>query len=165
MLTRSLLKQKFGASLATANRQTLLMNNVLSRNFRAAVVFHGNGVYDGTETTEAVALLVGLSRIGATVQVYAPNRPQAHVVNHLLGEEQPVARNVMEESARIARGNVKDMSLLYANDYDALIIPGGFGAAKNLCSFGFEGENMTVHEDVEKVLASHNVEPHITYII
>ena len=84
------------------------------RNFRAAVVFHGNGVYDGTETTEAVAILVGLSRLGANVQVYSPNRPQAHVVNHLSGDEQPVARNVMEESARIARGAVKDMEQLQA---------------------------------------------------
>ena len=73
-------------------------------------------------------------------------------MNHLTGDEQPVSRNVMEESARIARGAVKDMELLKASDYDALIIPGGFGAAKNLCSFGFEGANMTVHDDVERVL-------------
>lgn len=86
-----------------------LFGGVGKRDFRAAVVFHGNGVYDGTETTEAVALLVGLSRLGADVQVFAPDRAQAHTVNHLNGEEQSVQRNCMEESARIARGNVKDM--------------------------------------------------------
>ena len=86
------------------------------------------------------------------MQVYAPDRPQAHVVNHLTGEEQPIQRNMVEESARIARGNVKDMAELRATDYDALLIPGGFGAAKNLCTFGFDGADMTVHEDMEKVM-------------
>ena len=66
------------------------------------------------------------------------------MVNHLTGEEEANPRNVMQESARIARGNVKDLNDLSAGDYDALIIPGGFGAAKNLCSFGFEGADMTV---------------------
>ena len=115
-------------------------------------MFHGSGVYDGTETTEGVALLIGLSRLGANVQVFAPNRPQAHVVNHLTGEEQEAPRNVMEESARIARGDVKDLAELKAADYDALLIPGGFGAAKNLCTFGFDGAEMKVHEDIEKTL-------------
>lgn len=122
------------------------------RDFRAAVVFHGNGVYDGTECTEAVAMLVGLSRLGAKVQVFAPDRPQAHVVNHLTGEESPVSRNILQESARIARGNVKPLSELQAQDYDALLIPGGFGAAKNLSSFGFKGAEMEVSEDVVSVL-------------
>ena len=122
------------------------------RDFRAAVVFHGSGVYDGTETTEAVALLVGLSRLGAQYQVFAPNRNQAHVVNHLTGEEEANTRNVMQESARIARGDVKDLAELSASDYDTLIIPGGFGAAKNLCSFGFDGAEMSVQADIEKAL-------------
>lgn len=113
---------------------------------------HGNGVYDGTETTEAVACMVGLSRAGAQVQCYAPNRDQAHVVNHLTGEEESASRNVMQESARIARGNVKDIKDLSAEDYDALIIPGGFGAAKNLSDFGFAGEKMQVKEDIDRVL-------------
>ena len=123
-----------------------------ARDFRAAVVFHGNGVYDGTETTEAVSLLVGLSRLGAEVQVFAPNRDQAHVVNHLTGEEQQQTRNVMEESSRISRGDCKALSDLKAQDFDALLIPGGFGAAKNLCDFGFKGADMTVQADIEKVL-------------
>ena len=130
----------------------MLFSQLSHRNFRAAVVFHGNGVYDGTETTEGVAMLVGLSRLGADVQVFAPNRPQAHVVNHMTGEEQPNPRNILEESARIARGNVKDMAELSAADFDALLIPGGFGAAKNLSTFGFDGEDMTVHDDMEQVI-------------
>ena len=133
-------------------RQPLSMTAMSQRDFRAAVVFHGSGVYDGTETTEAVSLLIGLSRLGAEYQVFAPNRDQAHVVNHLTGEEEANARNVMQESARIARGDVKDLNDLSAGDYDALIIPGGFGAAKNLCSFGFEGADMSVQADIEKAL-------------
>ena len=76
------------------------------------------------------------------------------MINHMKGEEQQPAqqRNVLEESARIARGDVKDMADLRAENYDALLVPGGFGAAKNLCSFGFDGADMTVHEDFEKVL-------------
>ena len=70
----------------------------------------------------------------------------------MTGEEQANPRNVMEESARIARGNVKNLEELKAADYDVLLIPGGFGAAKNLCSFGFDGADMTVQQDIEKVL-------------
>ena len=125
-------------------RATLFSGYMPTRDFRAAVIFHGNGVYDGTECTEAVAMLVGLSRLGAEVQVFAPDRAQAHVVNHMTGEEQSQQRNVLEESARIARGNVKALNELSASDYDALLIPGGFGAAKNLCSFGFKGAEMEV---------------------
>ena len=70
----------------------------------------------------------------------------------MTGEEQKQERNCVEESARIARGNVKSLAELQASDYDALLIPGGFGAAKNLCTFGFDGADMTVHEDVQKIL-------------
>lgn len=142
-----MIQRRVGAAL----RPPTLGMTTTRRDFRAAVVFHGCGVYDGTEITESVALLVGLSRIGAEYQIYAPNRDQAHVVNHLTGEEEANPRNVMSESARIARGNVKDLKDLRASGYDALIIPGGFGAAKNLCSFGFDGANMKVQPDIEKV--------------
>ena len=94
-------------------------------------------------------MLMSLSRLGAEVQVYAPDRDQAHVVNHMTGEEQPTPRNCLQESARIARGNVKALSELDVANHDCLLIPGGFGAAKNLCTFGFDGADMTVHEDVE----------------
>ena len=146
MFATSLVRKSF------ANGGAKRLHALASRDFRAAVIFHGNGVYDGTETTEAVSLLVGLSRIGAQVQVFAPDRPQAHVVNHTTGEEQANPRNILEESARIARGNIKALSELKASDYDALLIPGGFGAAKNLSTFGFAGAEMEVHEDVEHTL-------------
>ena len=149
----STLRSPMGLSMLKKRQLSFFSKSMQpTRDFRAAVVFHGNGVYDGTETTEAVALLVGLSRLGADVQVFAPNEKQAHVVNHLTGDEQPVERNQMEESARIARGNVKSLSDLSAADYDTLLIPGGFGAAKNLSTFGFDGADMTVNAEVERVL-------------
>ena len=87
------------------------------------------------------------------MQVFAQDRPQAHVVNHLNGEEDTTAeRNALQESARIARGNVKPLSELAASEHDALLIPGGFGAAKNLCDFGFKGADMQVEPDVEQLL-------------
>ena len=115
-------------------------------------MLHGCGVNDGTEITEAVSLLVNLSKVGAYTECFAPNRAQAHVVNHLTGEEQKEERNVMVESARISRGNCKDLVDLNANDFDALIIPGGFGAAKNLSDFGFKGQDYAVKQDVAAVL-------------
>ena len=142
----------FGSIRRSVATPRTSMVGMAQRDFRAAVIFHGSGVYDGTETTEAVALLVGLSRLGASYQVYAPDRDQAHVVNHMTGTEESAPRNVLNESARIARGDVKNLAELKAADYDALIIPGGFGAAKNLSTFGFDGADMKVHEDVEQVL-------------
>ena len=111
----------------------------------------GSGVYDGSEITETASMLVALSKHKADVQVFAPNRNQHHVVNHLNGEEQDQTRNIMEESSRIARGNVKPLSELKASDFDALFVPGGFGCAKNFSDFGFKGAEMTVQEDVSAV--------------
>ena len=85
---------------------------------------------------------------GAQVQCFAPNIAQMHVINHLTGEEMPESRNVLVESARIARGEVKDIREAKAEDFDALIVPGGFGAAKNLSNFAVEGANCTVNPDV-----------------
>ncbi|KAJ9451395.1 Glyoxalase ElbB [Diplonema papillatum] len=120
--------------------------------YRAAVLLAGNGVYDGSETTEAVSLLVGLSRQGATVTMYSVDKPQAHVVNHTNGKEMPETRNVLVESARIARGAIVDISKLKAADHDALFMPGGFGVAKNFSDFGFKGADMAVDPAVEAVL-------------
>lgn len=112
---------------------------------KVAVVLAGCGVYDGAEINEAVLTLLSLEQQGASYQCIAPNIDQMHVVNHLTGE--PVEgerRNVMVEAARIARGNVLDLAEARVEDYDALLVPGGFGAAKNLCSFAVEGAEMTV---------------------
>ncbi|MQT60233.1 isoprenoid biosynthesis glyoxalase ElbB [Pseudomonas sp. FSL R10-0399] len=113
-----------------------------------AVVLSGCGVYDGTEIHESVITLLRLSQRGAHVQCFAPNIAQLHVINHLTGEEMPESRNVLVESARIARGEIKDIREAKVDDFDALIVPGGFGAAKNLSSFATEGAACSVQADV-----------------
>uniref|UniRef100_A0A8C3YUK4 Glutamine amidotransferase class 1 domain containing 3 n=1 Tax=Catagonus wagneri TaxID=51154 RepID=A0A8C3YUK4_9CETA len=100
---------------------------------RVALVLSGCGVYDGTELHEASSILVHLSRGGAEVQIYAPDVPQMHVVNHAKGQpSEGETRNVLVESARIARGKIADLAQLSAANHDAAIFPGGFGVAKNL---------------------------------
>lgn len=115
---------------------------------KVAVILSGCGVYDGAEIHESVITLLRLDQRGAQVQCFAPNIAQMHVINHLTGEEMPETRNVLVESARIARGNVKDLGDADVNDFDALIVPGGFGAAKNLSSFAVDGPGCSVHPDV-----------------
>jgi enhancing lycopene biosynthesis protein 2 len=112
---------------------------------RVAVVLSGCGVYDGAEINEAVLSLLSLEQQGATYQCFAPDIEQLHVINHLTGE--PVegeSRNVLTEAARIARGNVLDLGSAQAEDFDALLVPGGFGAAKNLCNFAVSGTEMEI---------------------
>ncbi|XP_041067292.1 glutamine amidotransferase-like class 1 domain-containing protein 3A, mitochondrial [Carcharodon carcharias] len=117
-----------------------------------AVVLSGCGVYDGTEIHEASAILLHLSRGGAEVQVYAPDISQMHVVDHVKGEPTGESRNVMVESARIARGKILDLARLNAQDHDAVIFPGGFGAAKNLSTFAMDGKDCKVIPDIERVI-------------
>lgn len=119
---------------------------------KIAVVLSGCGVYDGTEIHEATLTLLAIAQNGAFYQCFAPDTDQAHVINHLTGEEMNDTRNVLVESARIARGNVRALSSFHAVDYDALIFPGGFGAAKNLSDFAFKGANCSVHPDVVKAV-------------
>ncbi|PNB50327.1 isoprenoid biosynthesis protein ElbB [Pseudomonas sp. GW456-12-10-14-LB2] len=115
---------------------------------KVAVILSGCGVYDGAEIYESVITLLRLDQRGAQVQCFAPNIAQLHVINHLTGEEMPESRNVLVESARIARGNVKDLREADVEDFDALIVPGGFGAAKNLSNFAIEGAGCTVQPQV-----------------
>lgn len=113
---------------------------------RVAVVLAGCGVYDGSEVYEAVITLLNLDQQFAQVQCFAPDIEQLHVVNHLTGEvSDGESRNVLVEAARIVRGEVKDLALANAADFDALIIPGGFGAAKNLSDFAVQGAELTVN--------------------
>ena len=115
---------------------------------KVAVILSGCGVYDGAEIHESVITLLRLDQRGALVQCFAPNVAQLHVINHLTGEEMPESRNVLVESARIARGDIKDIREAKVEDFDALIVPGGFGAAKNLSSFATEGSACSVQADV-----------------
>ncbi len=121
-----------------------------------AIVIAGSGVFDGAEIHEAVMTMLAVKKAGADYQMFAPDAMQHHVINHLTGEEMPENRNVLVESARIARGNIKPLAEYDAKQYDALIFPGGFGVAKNLCTFAFDGPDCKVNPDVEKaVLTTH----------
>lgn len=115
-----------------------------------AVILAGCGVYDGAEIQEATLSLYMIKKLGADYQVFAPDIMQHHVINHLTGKEMPEQRNVLIESARIARGNALPLSGLKAEDYDAILLPGGFGAAKNLCNFALVGENCEVNKEVSE---------------
>ena len=115
---------------------------------KVAVILSGCGVYDGAEIHESVITLLRLDQRGAQVQCFAPNIAQLHVIDHLTGKEMPESRNVLVESARIARGDVKDIREADVEDFDALIVPGGFGAAKNLSNFAVEGAGCTVQPEV-----------------
>lgn len=118
---------------------------------KVAVILSGCGVYDGAEIHEAVLCLLHLARQGASYQCFAPDKPQHHVINHLSGEEEPGSRNVLEEAARIARGDIKPLTELNAEDFDALLLPGGFGAAKNLCDFAVKGADAQLDQQVLRV--------------
>jgi len=116
---------------------------------KVAVILSGCGVYDGSEIHEAVLTLLAIEQNGASYRCFAPNIAQHHVINHLTGEvSEDESRNVLVESARIARGDVEDLCELREQDFDALIVPGGFGAAKNLCNFALDGDNYQVNEQV-----------------
>ncbi len=120
---------------------------------RVAVILAGCGSQDGSEIQEATLLLYALSAAEYSVQCFAFNREQAHVVNHLKGEVvEGESRNQMVESARIARGDVKEISELVVSDFDALLLPGGFGHAKNICTFAFDGLDLTVAPEVRATI-------------
>lgn len=115
---------------------------------KVAVILSGCGVYDGAEIHESVLTLLRLDQRGAQVQCFAPNVPQLHVVDHYSGDEMTESRNVLVEAARIARGQIKDVREARAEDFDALILPGGFGVAKNLSDFATSGAHCSVQPDV-----------------
>lgn len=118
---------------------------------KVGVVLSGCGVFDGSEIHEAVSVLIALDQQGATAVCMAPNIP-FEVTNHIGKTAANAKRNVMEESARIARGTIRDMANIKAADLDALIFPGGFGAAKNLCTFAADGPYCHVNPLVEKLI-------------
>lgn len=113
-----------------------------------AVILAGSGVYDGSEINEAILTLLHIAKNGATYQCFAPDIEQLHTINHLTGEVMPDKRNVLTEAARIARGDIKSLIELDVTQFDALIVPGGFGAAKNLCDFAIKGAQANINEGV-----------------
>ncbi len=121
-----------------------------------AVVLSGCGVYDGAEIHESVFTMLAIARSGANYKIFAPNIEQYHVINHLTGQPVNEKRNVLVESARIARGDIKPLSGYNPNDFDALVFPGGFGVAKNLSTFAFDGSACTVNDEVESVIKDTN---------
>ncbi len=117
------------------------------------VILSGCGFLDGAEISEAVLTLLALDQAGAKVIIMAPNVPQKQVVNHLTGKVVPnEKRNVLVEAARIARGKIRDVKTVSASQLDALVMPGGYGVAKNICDFAFKGTDCSVNPDVKKLI-------------
>lgn len=117
-----------------------------------AVILAGSGRADGSEIHEATLTLYFIAKNQAKYTIFAPDIMQYHTINHISGEEMSEKRNVLVEAARIARGEIKPLTELQAQNFDALIIPGGFGAAKNLCNYALEGDKMKVIPELEKVI-------------
>jgi enhancing lycopene biosynthesis protein 2 len=129
------------------------LSNSPQKKTRVAVVLAGCGAKDGSEITEAVALLIALSQRGIAFDCFAPDRNTYHVVDHLSGKENAQeSRNQLHEAARIARGKVHPLSQLLPQSYDAVALAGGFGAAKNLCNYAFAGADASLEADVKKAL-------------
>ncbi len=122
------------------------------KKFNSAIVLSGCGVYDGSEIHEAVITILNLQKLGADISFFAPDIPQLHAINHATGETEENTRNVLSESARIARGNIKPLADFNAKNFDMLIFPGGFGAAKNLSNFAIAGTDMAVDCDVQNAI-------------
>ncbi len=122
---------------------------------KVAVILSGCGVFDGSEIQEASATLIALAQHGIEYQCMAPDR-DFDVIDHRTQQPTGEKRNVLTESARVARGEIIALDGVNGADYDAIFVPGGFGAAKNLCTFAFEGPDCSVDAQVERVLREAN---------
>lgn len=123
---------------------------------KVAVILAGSGVFDGSEIQEAVFSVLAIQQNGATYQCFAPNKNQHHVINHITGEEMAETRNVLVESARIARGEITPIDELNMEQFDVLLIPGGFGAAKNLNQWALKGPDGELDSEVSRVVNQAN---------
>lgn len=121
---------------------------------KIGVLLSGCGVYDGAEIHEATMTLLSIAEIGAQAVCISVDKNQHHVVNHLTGEEMPQKRNMLVESARIARGNVSNIMDIDPLDIDALVIPGGFGSAKNFTSWAFDGPDGSILPEVKLLIVN-----------
>eukprot|EP00500_Bicosoecida_sp_ms1_P001481 CAMPEP_0203814970 /NCGR_PEP_ID=MMETSP0115-20131106/7115_1 /ASSEMBLY_ACC=CAM_ASM_000227 /TAXON_ID=33651 /ORGANISM="Bicosoecid sp, Strain ms1" /LENGTH=264 /DNA_ID=CAMNT_0050723857 /DNA_START=9 /DNA_END=803 /DNA_ORIENTATION=+ len=146
----------FAAGVIGAGLVSAFLGRARGKGKRVAVVLSGCGVYDGSEITEAVAVLVAASKHGAVATCFAPAMAQRHVVDHSTGDlilAPPLAhRDARAEAARIARGDVRDIATLSASDFDCLVFPGGFGVAKNLSNFGTAGPSCVVLDDAARAI-------------
>jgi enhancing lycopene biosynthesis protein 2 len=120
---------------------------------KVGLLLSGCGFNDGSEIHESVISMLALDRAGVETVIMAPNIDQMHVMNHYTGQEMDEFRNVLVESSRIARGNIKDMAEVTGNDLDALIIPGGFGVTKNLSDYAMAGPECSVNPDVYRLVS------------
>jgi enhancing lycopene biosynthesis protein 2 len=121
---------------------------------KIGVIFSGSGVYDGTEIQEGVFTLLSIKKVGADAVCFAPDIQQHHVINHITGEEMNETRNVLVESARIARGDIQSLDDFDSAQLDALVVPGGFGAAKNLTEWAFSGPDGEINNQVKNAIIS-----------
>lgn len=119
---------------------------------KVAVILAGCGFLDGAEIREVVITTLFLDKYNLNYDFFAPNKDQHHVVNHLTNQEAGESRNILVESARITRGKVKNIEELNTNDYNALILPGGFGVAKNFSNLAFEGSDLSLEPNIEKII-------------
>lgn len=125
---------------------------------RFAVILSGCGVRDGSEIHEAVSALLSIDQLGHEAVIFAPDKDQTMVVNGVTGRPMKETRNVLVESARIARGSIKSLSLLDCSAFDAIVLPGGFGAALNLCDFAHKGAECSVDSELEaKLMEAHRM--------
>ncbi|MBN8827954.1 MAG: isoprenoid biosynthesis glyoxalase ElbB [Sphingobacteriia bacterium] len=125
-------------------------------NKKFAVLLSGCGHLDGAEIREAVLSLLAIESQGHSYNIYAPDYNQQHVINHITGEELTETRNILVESARIARGNIQNVNKLVISKYDGLVMPGGFGAAKNYCSIASNGPNASITPKIKEIVLGFN---------
>ncbi|GAM60838.1 sigma cross-reacting protein 27A [Vibrio ishigakensis] len=120
---------------------------------KVAVVLSGSGVFDGSELHESVITMLSLEKLGIEYQTFAPDIAQLHVVNHQTGEvSESEQRNVLAESNRVSRGNTQSLAELNQSDFDALVLVGGFGAAKNLSDFAVKGAEYDVLPEISQAI-------------
>jgi enhancing lycopene biosynthesis protein 2 len=117
-----------------------------------AVILSGCGYLDGAEIRESVLTLLYADEVGAEVEMFAPDLPQREVVNHISGKSQQSNRTMLDEAARIARGKIKSLKELFPDKYDALLIPGGFGVAKNFSDIAFKGGEAEVNQEIATII-------------
>ncbi|HOF16997.1 MAG TPA: isoprenoid biosynthesis glyoxalase ElbB [Bacteroidales bacterium] len=117
-----------------------------------AVIISGCGNMDGAEIHETLMTLLAIEKKECEYELFAPDKEQHHVINHLTKKEMPEKRNMLVEAARIARGNIKDISAFSIKNFDAVVFPGGYGVAKNFFTYAFDGINAKVLPEIEKII-------------